>query len=378
MISKKAQRIKSFIAMDILERSQALELQGRSIIPFSLGEPDFDPPECVKEACIRAIRENRTKYTHSQGLLELREEICEHYLLKYGVTVHPDRIIVTEGTSPAFFLVFSTILERGDEVILPNPHYPCDANFIEFLDGKPVFFPIREKDGYQWNTRSVQKRISKKTRAVFVTSPSNPTGTVLEEEVMKKLASLDVPVVSDEIYHGLVYEGKEHSILEYTDDAFVVNGFSKAYAMTGFRLGYVIAPKEYIRAMQKIHQNFMISANSFVQYAGIAALKEAGRDLERMRNEFKRRREAMLSGLRGLGFKIGYNPEGAFYVLVDVRHLSKDSYKLAFDVLDKAHVAITPGIDFGSGGEGRLRFSYAVSVEKIEEGLHRLKNYLHA
>lgn len=364
--------------MDILERSQALELQGRSIIPFSLGEPDFDPPECVKEACIRAIRENRTKYTHSQGLLELREEICEHYLLKYGVTVHPDRIIVTEGTSPAFFLVFSTILERGDEVILPNPHYPCDANFIEFLDGKPVFFPIREKDGYQWNTRSVQKRISKKTRAVFVTSPSNPTGTVLEEEVMKKLASLDVPVVSDEIYHGLVYEGKEHSILEYTDDAFVVNGFSKAYAMTGFRLGYVIAPKEYIRAMQKIHQNFMISANSFVQYAGIAALKEAGRDLERMRNEFKRRREAMLSGLRGLGFKIGYNPEGAFYVLVDVRHLSKDSYKLAFDVLDKAHVAITPGIDFGSGGEGRLRFSYAVSVEKIEEGLHRLKNYLHA
>ena len=191
--------------MDILEESLVLERQGKSVIPFSLGEPDFDPPDCVKEACIRALSENKTKYTHSQGLMELREAIAEHYLNKYRVTVHPDQIIVTEGTSPAFFLLFSTIMERGDEIILPNPHYPCDANFVEFLDGKPVYVPIHEKEGYQWNAEKVFRKISKKTRGIFVTSPSNPTGTVLKEKVLRELCKLNVPIVSDEIYHGLVY-----------------------------------------------------------------------------------------------------------------------------------------------------------------------------
>ncbi|MBI4412734.1 MAG: pyridoxal phosphate-dependent aminotransferase [Deltaproteobacteria bacterium] len=362
--------------MDILEKSLAIEHQGKPVIPFSLGEPDFDPPKCVKEACIRALSENKTKYTHSQGLIELREAIAEHYLNKYRVTVHPDRIIVTGGTSPAFFLLFSTIMERGDEIILPNPHYPCDSNFVQFLDGKPVYVPIHEKEGYQWNVKKVSRKISGKTRAVFVTSPSNPTGTVLQAEVLKELAKLSVPLVSDEIYHGLVYEGKEHSVLEFTDDAFVVNGFSKAYAMTGFRLGYLIAPKKYIRPMQKIQQNFFISANTFVQYAGIAALKKAGPDLERMRREFQRRRGVMLTGLRRLGFEINYTPQGAFYIFVDVSHLSRNSHKLAFDILHKGRVAVTPGIDFGSNGEGHLRFSYAASVEKIEEGLKRLQKYL--
>ncbi len=362
--------------MDILEASQRLELLGQSVIPFSLGEPDFDTPECVKEVCIKAIRDNKTKYTHSQGIIELREAIAAHYLKKYGVTVHPDQIIVTQGTSPAFFLLFSTLLGKKKEVILPNPHYPCDSNFVEFLDGKNIFVPVIEKESYQWDTQKVAQKIGKQTAALFVTSPSNPTGTVLKREVLQKLANLSVPIVSDEIYHGLVYEGQEHSILEFTDNAFVVNGFSKTYAMTGFRLGYLIAPQKYIRPLQKIQQNFYISANSFVQQAGIAALTQAGPDCERMRQEFKRRRDVMLVGLKKLGLKISYQPEGAFYIFVDVSHLSKDSYKLAFDILEQAHVAVTPGIDFGSRGEGHLRFSYATSIEKIEEGLDRLGRYL--
>lgn len=376
MISSKSQKIKPFIAMDILEAMRGLESQGKSTISLSVGEPDFQTPECVKEACIKAIRDNKTKYTHSQGLIELREAISDHYHAKYGVTVHPDQIIVTNGTSPAFHLIFATLLEKGDEVILPNPHYPCDANFIQFLDGKPVFIPLFEKENYQWDIKKTRQKIGKKTKALFVTSPSNPTGTVLGEKVLRELCNLGVPVVSDEIYHGLVYEGKEHSALEFTDNAFVVNGFSKAYAMTGFRLGYVIAPRKFIRPMQKVQQNFTIAANTFVQYAGISALREAGPDCERMRLEFKKRRDVLLVGLKKLGLKISYRPEGAFYIFVDVSHLSKNSYKLAFDILNKIHVAITPGIDFGSRGEGHLRFSYATSIEKIEEGLERLGRYL--
>ncbi len=376
MFSKKSQKIKSFIAMDVLEASQKLQKQGHDIISFGLGEPDFDTPACIKEACIKAITDNKTKYTHSQGLVELREAICEDYLEKYKVKIHPDQIIITQGTSPAFFLLFSTILKPKSEVILPNPHYPCDKNFVEFMDGKVVDVPVFEKEDYQWNVEKVKKKITKKTAALFVTSPSNPTGTVLSKESLQKLARLKVPIVSDEIYHGLVYEGKEHSILEFTDNAFVVNGFSKAYAMTGFRLGYVIAPQKYIRSLQKVQQNFIISANSFVQHAGIAALKEAKADVELMRQEFAKRRLVMLAGLKKLGFEINYNPTGAFYVFVNASHLSKNSLKLAYDILNKAHVAVTPGIDFGSRGEGYLRFSYATSIEKIEEGMERLRKYL--
>ena len=362
--------------MDILEESLVLERQGKSVIPFSLGEPDFDPPDCVKEACIRALSENKTKYTHSQGLMELREAIAEHYLNKYRVTVHPDQIIVTEGTSPAFFLLFSTIMERGDEIILPNPHYPCDANFVQFLDGKPVYVPIHEKEGYQWNAEKVFRKISKKTRGIFVTSPSNPTGTVLKEKVLRELCKLNVPIVSDEIYHGLTYEGKEHSILEFTDQAFVFNGFSKAYAMTGFRLGYVIVPDAFIEPIRKLQQSFYISTNSFVQAAGLAVLQKGAAAQRHIRKIFMQRREVILSELAALGMEPAVAPQGAFYVLVDVRKWTNDSYKFAFNLLKQAHVAVTPGIDFGEAGKGYIRFSYANSITNIRQAFKRIKKFL--
>lgn len=375
-VSRRAREITPFIVMDVLEAAQVLERAGRDIVHLEVGEPDFDTPECIKEAGLRAMQDGRTHYTHSLGLLELREAIAAHYHREYGVSVSPDRIVVTAGTSPAIFMVFSALLEPGDEVIISNPHYACYPNFIRFAQGQPVMVPVLEEDGFQFRPREVAARLGPKTKAVFINSPANPTGTLLSAERMRELSQLPPYIVSDEIYHGLVYEGKEHSILEFTDRAFVLNGFSKLYAMTGWRLGYLIAPQEFVRPIQKIHQNFFISANSMAQWAGIAALTEAGPEVARMRATYDQRRRFMIGRLKEIGFGLAVEPTGAFYVLANAKKFHSDSYRLAFDILHRAGVGVSPGIDFGSGGEGYLRFTYANSLERIEEGLNRLAAYI--
>jgi aspartate/methionine/tyrosine aminotransferase len=249
--------------------------------------------------------------------------------------VDPDQIVISSGTSPAMFVMFSALLEKGDQVIVSDPHYACYPNFIKFVQGKPVFIPVYEEDGFQYRPESIEKKVTRKTKGILINSPSNPTGNLLSKDRMEAVAALslkpDSPyIISDEIYHGLVYEGKEHSILEFTEKAFVFNGFSKLYAMTGLRLGYMIAPKHFIRPIQKLQQNF-------------------------------------------LGITV--EPTGAFYVFANAKHISGDSYKLAFDILEKAHVGVAPGIDFGKNGEGYLRFSYATSMENIAQGMDRLENY---
>jgi len=376
MTTTRLQDITSFIVMDVLEKANEMERNGTDIIHLEVGEPDFDTPSCVKAAACKALDDGHTHYTHSLGLLELREAICDYYFSTYKTTVNPEQIIISSGTSPAMFLLFSALLEKGDEVIISDPHYACYPNFIRFMEAKPVCVPVYEEDGFQYRPAAIEEKISSKTRAIFINSPSNPTGNLLSEDRMKAIAGFSPYIVSDEIYHGLVYEGREHSILEYTDDAFVLNGFSKLYAMTGLRLGYLIAPKPFIRSMQKIQQNFFISANSMVQIAGIAALKEAESDIARMKSTYNRRRKFMISRLREMGLGITVEPTGAFYVFANARHISEDSYKLAFDILEKAHVGVTPGIDFGKNGEGYLRFSYANSMKKISEGMDRLETYL--
>jgi (5-formylfuran-3-yl)methyl phosphate transaminase len=376
MIASRLKDITSFIVMDVLERAHEMERRGTRIVHLEVGEPDFDTPACVKAAACRALDEGHTHYTHSMGLIELREAICEYYGNTYGVSVAPGRVVITSGTSPAMFTAFAILLEKDDEVIISNPHYACYPNFIYFMGGQPVRVPVYEEDGFQFRVRSIAEHIGDKTKAIFVNSPSNPTGTLLSPERMKAIAGLSPHIISDEIYHGLVYEGKEHSMLEFSDEAFVFNGFSKLYAMTGLRLGYLIAPEEYIRSIQKLQQNFFISANSMVQLAGIAALREAGDDVARMKQTYNERRKFMIRRLKELGFGIQVEPTGAFYVFANARHLSGDSYKLAFDILEKAHVGVTPGIDFGSNGEGFLRFSYANSMENIAEGMDRLERYL--
>jgi aspartate/methionine/tyrosine aminotransferase len=378
MISRRTAEMTSFIVMDVLERAHEMEREGIHIVHLEVGEPDFDTPACIKAAACKALENGHTHYTHSLGLFELREAICGHYLKTYGVTVDPNQVIVTAGSSPAIFLVFAALLEKDDEVIISDPHYACYPNFIRFVQGLPVTVPVYEADGFQYRT---QAKISPKSKAIFINSPSNPTGNLLSANRMKAIAALaegpDSPyIVSDEIYHGLVYEGKEHSILEFTEHAFVLNGFSKLFAMTGLRLGYLIAPQPFIRPMQKLQQNFFISANAMVQRAGIAALKEAENDVLRMKAIYNQRRRLMLGRLKELGFGITVEPTGAFYVFANAKHLSHDSYTLAFDMLEQAHVGVAPGIDFGANGEGYLRFSYANSMENIEEGMNRLDRYL--
>jgi len=376
VIAKRAQEIAPFLAMEVLERAVELEAKGDHIVHLEVGEPDFPTPPCIQEAAARAMKEGKTKYTHSLGILALREAIAEHYHAKYAVQVSPEQILVTAGTSPAMGMVFSAILEPGDQVVLSNPHYACYPNFIRFCGGEPVTVAVLEEDGFQFRPEAVAARLGPRTKALFINSPANPTGTLLSAERMAALADLGPLVISDEIYHGLVYAGREHSILEFTDRAIVFNGFSKAYAMTGWRLGYAIVPPQLIRPLQKMHQNFFISANAFVQAAGIAALREAQPEVVRMRAIYDERRRFIIPGLRRLGFGIATEPTGAFYVLANAKRFTTDSYAFAFEILEQAKVGVTPGVDFGSNGEGYIRFSYANSLDNVAEALRRLEAFL--
>jgi aspartate/methionine/tyrosine aminotransferase len=376
MISEKAKNITPFIVMEVLERASILEKQGIHVIHLEVGEPDFDVPSCVLNASETAYKEGFTHYTHSLGDPELRQEICNNYLKNYGVRISPDQVIITSGTSPAILMVLYALCNPDDEIILSDPGYACYPNFISLSGAKMVKVPVLEEDGFQYRPESISAAITPRTRAILINSPMNPTGNLLSPKTLQEIAKFSPYIISDEIYHGLVYEGRAHSILEYTDKAFVLNGFSKLYAMTGLRLGYVIAPEEFVRPIQKLQQNLFICASSVAQRAGISALREASSDVEHMKIIYNERRKYMIGRLRELGFKISVEPTGAFYVFVNARHLSTDSYKLAFDILEKAHVGVTPGIDFGENGEGYLRFSYANSLENIMEGLNRLEKYI--
>jgi len=375
-VSKRACEMPPFIVMDVLEKAHELERQGRHIIHLEIGEPDFSTPRCICEAAQEAINRGKTHYTHSLGIVELREGICEHYQDKYGVEVSPEQVLVTSGTSPALLLVFAALLNAGDEIVISDPHYPCYPNFANFLSAKPVFAEVFEEDGFQLRPEEIRRKTGPKTRAVLINSPSNPTGNLLSADRMERIVDLGLPIISDEIYHGLVYGEKERSILEFTRNAFVLNGFSKLYAMTGWRLGYIIAPPEFIRPLQKLQQNFLISAGSVSQWAGVAALTDAEKDVERMKGIYDERRRYMIQRVRGLGFGLTVEPSGAFYMLVNAKHLSGSSYDLAFEILEKAGVGVTPGIDFGKNAEGYLRLSYANSIEDIKEGLNRLEVFL--
>ncbi|MGX7948386.1 pyridoxal phosphate-dependent aminotransferase [Oleidesulfovibrio alaskensis] len=368
--------IKPFYAMDVLERAQELERQGADVIHLALGEPDFDVPEPVRQALVRAVEGGHTHYTGSMGMLELRQAIAKDYRRRYGVDVSPERIAVTNGTSPAMFMLFGALLQQGDEVIISDPHYACYPSFISFAGGVPVKVRVYEEDGFQYRVDAIKAKLTGRTRAIFINSPSNPTGNQLPADRMRRIASLGIPVISDEIYHGLEYGEKEHTILEFTDNAFVFNGFSKLYAMTGLRLGYVIAPDAWVPVLRKLCQNFFISPNSVSQHAGIAALTQCDADVARMRIIYDERRKFMIRRLREMGFGITVEPTGAFYVLANARFLSADSYALAFEILEQAHVGVTPGIDFGEGAEGYLRFSYASSLEKIHEAMNRLEQFV--
>jgi aspartate/methionine/tyrosine aminotransferase len=378
--ARRIQEIEPFLAVEVAERAQELERAGIDVVHLEFGEPDFEAPLVVREALEKAVKDGRTRYTHSLGIVELRDAIVEHYARTYGVSIEREQVMVTAGTSPAMLLLFGHLLDPGDEVILSNPYYACYPNFVRYADGVPVEVGVSEADRFQYRPEAIRARLGARTQAILVNSPANPTGSVLSADRMAAIAALAEAngpfIVSDEIYHGLTEGGRDRSILEFTDRAFVLNGFSKAFAMTGWRLGWIIAPREHTRALQRLHGNFFISTNEFVQWAGVAALREAADEPVRFRRIFAERRRAMVNGLRAIGFGVGFEPEGAFYVLANAQRFARDSVAFAYEILDHAHVAVTPGAAFGSNAEGYLRFSYASSVERIQEGLRRLGAYL--
>lgn len=375
-LSKRALVVTPFLAMEVMERAKELEASGREVIYLCLGEPDFKTPEPVVQAVVEAVQAGETSYTHSLGRLDLREEVVAHYRTRYGVDLQPEQVLVSAGTSPLMLLLFSALLEPGDEVILPDPSYACYPNFIRFFDGVVRYLPTRSEDAFQPSPQAVKQLIGPKTRALMVNSPSNPAGSVLSAAWLQQLSELPITLISDEIYHGLTYQGEEHSALEFSSEAFVLGGFSKTYAMTGWRLGYMIIPVECVRTFQSLHQNFLISANNFVQVAGVAALRYGQPYVETMRQEYDRRRRFLLDGLKKIGLRVERDPVAAFYILADARHISNDSKLLAREILAATGVAVTPGVDFGPAAEGFLRFSYANSLENIERALQLLAGFL--
>ena len=373
----RAEALEPFLAMEVLERAAELEREGIDIAHLELGEPEFAPPAAATRAATEALARDDTGYTDSRGLWPLREAIAGDLERRFGQSVTPERVLVTQGTSSAMTLVFSCLVEAGDEVLIPTPHYPCYPNFVRFCGAKPIFVPTEAENGWHIDPERVRRAITPKTKAIIIGSPANPTGAVQPREVMEALAQMGPTLIADEIYDGLVYDGVETtSAITLGKNHFVLDGFSKRYAMTGFRLGWVVAPESAMRRLQILQQNLFISASSFVQHAGIGAIEEGAQMTADLVAACGERRTLLVDGLRRLGFGIDREPEGAFYVLADARAFGDDSRALAFELLERAHVGITPGIDFGEAAEGRLRFCYALSPDTIETALTRLEPVL--
>lgn len=371
--SARVESVAPFLAMEVMERGMEMARAGLDVLQLGVGEPGFPPPPEVAGAVAAAVAAGDTHYTDSRGLHALREAIATDCERRRGVAISPDRIVVTSGTSPALLMVVGLLLDPGDELILPTPHYPCYPNMAATCGGRPVFVPTSPDDGYVIDVDRVRAAVTPRTRGILVASPANPTGAVQPPEVVRGLAGLGVPILSDEVYDGLLYDGAvATSPLGLTDRCFVFDGFSKRYAMTGFRLGYVIAPESAMRHLVSLQQNLFISASHFVQTAGVTAL-EAGEAHRRMMvAEYDRRRRVLVDGVRRLGLAIPVTPTGAFYVLADARHLGRDSLRLAFEILERTQVALGPGRDFGEIAEGFLRFSFAAAFDDITVALDRL------
>lgn len=366
-----------FRAMELLAQSRLLEARGWDIVHMELGEPDFRTPHHIIEAAFRAAEDGFTSYTPAEGLLELRQALSRYYREQYGVEVDPERFIATVGSSPALWMILSAILESGDRVLMSDPHYACYPNDVRFVGGEPVTFPVYTEKGFRTNPLRAWDEANGRAKVFLINSPANPTGAVIEPADLKTLAELPVPhIISDEIYHRITYGVKAHCMLEYRSDAFVVSGFSKLYAMTGWRLGWIICPPEFVEPLRRIHQNVFLCASSFVQKAGAAALTGLQDDVDKMVRTYDERRVFILGALRQMGFGVPVEPRGAFYILADARHLGQSSERLSHRLLTEAGVAVTPGIDFGSAAEGFLRFSYATSLERIAEGMKRLESWL--
>jgi aspartate/methionine/tyrosine aminotransferase len=378
-ITERAEKIAPFYVMELLEKAKAMEARGEDIIHMEVGEPDFATPLSIKEEAIRAIRDNRTFYTHSLGLPELREKIAEYYERIEHVRVSPERVLITNGTSGAFLLLFTTLLEKGRILAVSDPGYPCYRNFGTLVDAEILSLPVSESTRFEITVECLGST-DVTPQLLIISNPSNPTGVVYREETIyelyKFISSKGSQLIVDEIYSGLTYGRKAKTSLSISEDVIVVNGFSKAYAMTGWRLGWMVVPPALVRPIQKIAQNVFISPPSISQYAAMYAFDEAD-ELEKMRKTYEERRDFMLPQLKRLGFSIHVDPEGAFYIYAGIDRWGLDSMEFVEKALREARVALTPGYDFGSYKAGsHIRFSYANNMNRLKAGCERLEKWL--
>jgi aspartate/methionine/tyrosine aminotransferase len=380
-ITKRADLITPFYVMELLEKAKEMEAQGEDIIHMEVGEPDFTTPQLVKDEAIKAIISGETYYTHSLGIAELRQKISTYYKKREGLTVSPERIVITNGTSGAFLLLAAVLLERGKTLALSDPGYPCYRNFALLADAETISLPVSAETEYQIEPGQITN-LKAGPDVLILCNPSNPTGSIYQEETIAQLHQVisyrDGILVVDEIYGGLTYGRMLRTALHLGDDIIVVNGFSKTHAMTGWRLGWMVVPHELVRPIQKVAQNVFISPPSIAQRAALYAF-DVDENLEEMRRTCQERRDYILPRLRKLGFNVPIDPEGAFYVYAGIEKWGSDSMEFVERALVEAKVAITPGYDFGSYMAGsHIRFSYANSLERLKEGCDRLEKWLQA
>ncbi len=381
-LAQRVHAIEPFRVMEMVKAAGALKRAGHDVISMSVGEPDFTAPDIVASAAMEAIRGGVTQYTESLGLLELREAISGHYAAMQGLDIDPRRIVITAGASAGLLLACAALVSEGDEVLMPDPSYPCNRHFVASFGGKPVLVPTSHEDRYQLGARHVAELWCERTRGVLVASPSNPTGTSMTPDQLRDmLAAVRARggfAIVDEIYQGLSYDHQPVSALAFDLDAITVNSFSKYFNMTGWRLGWLVVPDSLVPTFEKLAQNLFICAPTVAQHAALACFQpEALAIFEERRREFQRRRDYLVPALRELGFGVPVMPDGAFYVYADldrVTHpLRGDSAAFSMAVLQDAHVAIVPGDDFGVAAPQRhVRFSYATKYERIEEAVARL------
>ena len=381
-IADRMDEFSPFYVMELLQRAKQLEAQGREVIHMEVGEPDFPTPQAIIEAGSKIIQSGEVKYTAAAGLPELKNKIAQYYRQHYAVDISAERIFITPGASGAFLLALGVSLNPGEEIIMADPCYPCNHNFVRFFAGLSKAVNVDASTQYQLTADLIKQNWSNKSRGVLIASPSNPSGTLISAKELEQSIAWVIQnkgcFLSDEIYHGLVYDQQACTALQYSDDVFVINSFSKYYSMTGWRIGWLIVPEQFIDPVERLAQNIFISTPTVSQYAALAAFTEDNlKELEARKQLFKKRRDFLYEQLLRLGFEIPVKPQGAFYIYANCSRFTQDSYKFAKDLLEQEGVAVTPGKDFGNNAANcYIRFAYTASIAKMSLAIEKLEHFL--
>jgi len=374
--------IAPFHVLELMARARALEAEGRDIIHMEVGEPDFPTPEPVIAAVQTSLTSGRVFYTPALGLPELRHAIADFYQTRYGISIPAARIAVTAGASAALLLTLACLVEVGSEWLLSDPGYPCNRHFIRSFEGVPIGIPVGPASNFQPTPADFEAHWNERSAGVLLASPANPTGTMLSGEQLAAIAEFvrqhQGQLIVDEIYHGLTYEGDAQTALQFGDDIFIVQSFSKYFNMTGWRLGWLVVPERFVRDIEKLAQNLYISPSMPAQHAALAAFAPTTISiLEARRAEFRRRRDFLAPALADLGFQLTARPQGAFYLYVDCSALTSNSDRFARDLIESAGVATTPGLDFGTHAPNQhMRFAYTTTLERLAEAVDRIRRFL--